>query len=128
MCNLRYGVRGFEPVALPCGHTLGACRCCSGNNECKTTRGQKQRKIRFGTCSSLELECPYCGISIIGQGHLGKQNYDTVAALHAAEMQLTPERKLELQRQLRLASPEAEAEGGQDDLEMDFNDIIEYGT
>ena len=76
----------------------------------------------------MELQCPYCGMSVIGRGHLQKLDYDAVAALHAAETRLGPALKSKLQKQLRLASPRAATECEPNDLELDFNDIIEYGS
>ena len=126
-------------MAFPCGHIFGECKCLVIKAEAGLDKGKKRTNVSLGNPSS-QLECPYCGTSAVDQGQDGKNEYRAVAALHAAEALLSHEKKAELLRQLDLLGPghgctwekEGDASGGAEtadqNLEMDFNDIIEYGT
>ena len=146
ICNLRYGVLGLTGVLLPCGHIFGECKCCTAKAGPPTVHSQKTVKVSAQKCLSSELECPYCGVSAVGETRPGFKDLDAVAALHAAERVMRYETKLELQRRLELVDGRSEDEegGGDDDgdgddgwvvestdlgdLEMDFDEILEYRT
>lgn len=140
ICGLHYGVLGLKGVALPCGHVFGGCKCCTSKaGPAKTDSQRGNRPVE--KCLSSELECPHCGVSAIGENHFGQRDYEAVAALHAAEGMLSPDRKLELLRQLNFAAPEHMVEWEEDDddddwviehtadqyLEMSFDEILEHG-
>lgn len=125
ICGLPYGVRGLQGVALPCGHEFGECKCCTSKTGPTSPGSKESKRCHLGNLSSGDIKCPLCSTSAVG---LQQPNYTAVAALYAAEAQLSRERKQELRKRIEetLVGPKSVGQSdSKQDLEFDFNELFE---